>query len=67
MLSMTKFITFRPEWEYDDRRQINISRSATILLNEWLEANPQVVIQSWQACPVGDHNELSITIQYTED
>lgn len=40
------------------------TRSATEALNEWLEENPNVEIISWQTTPVGDHNELYITIQY---
>ena len=40
--------------------------TATTQLNMWLEENPNVEIISWQATPVGDHNELYITIQYKE-
>ena len=63
---MCKFITFRPNWEYDDRGRGNVCRSATLQLNEWLEAHPNIEILSWQTCPAGDHNELYITIQYKE-
>ena len=31
---MCKFITFRPNWEYDDRGRGNVCRSATLQLNE---------------------------------
>ena len=63
----TKFITFRPDWEYDERNHGNVCRSATLQLNEWLAENPNTEILSWQATPVGDHHELYITIQYKEN
>ena len=63
----TKFIIFRPEWEWDERGYSNSCKSPTIQINEWLEANPNIEIISWQATPVGDHNELYITIQYKEN
>ena len=65
---MTKFKTFRPEWNWQDRgpRSCNVCTSPEVQINEWLEANPNVEIISWQATPVGDHNELHITIQYKE-
>lgn len=61
----TKFKTFAPEWEYENHCR-NVCHSATAQVNDWLEANPNIEIISWQACPVGDHNELYITIQYKE-
>lgn len=64
---MTKFRTFFLYEDSDKYRHCTVYKSAATQINEWLEVNPQVVIQSWQATPVGDHNELYITIQYTED
>ena len=61
-----KFITFRPEWDYDHIHHCSTCRSTTLQVNDWLAENPNVEIISWQACPVGDHNELYITIQYRE-
>ena len=61
-----KFKTFKPSWEYDGRGIGNVCIAATTQLNNWLEANPNVELISWQATPVGDHNELYITIQYKE-
>jgi hypothetical protein len=43
------------------------SVTATTQLNEWLEENPNVEIISWQTCPVGEYNNLYITIQYREE
>ena len=63
---MIKFKTFNPYEEsdyYRGKRYI----SATTSLNDWLEKNPNVEIISWQTTPVGDHNELYITIQYKEN
>lgn len=64
---MTKFITFRPIWEYDGHGRSNVCISPTVQINDWLEANHNIRVLSWQATPVGDHNELYITIQYKED
>ena len=63
---MIKFKTFSPYWEKVDRNH-SVYHTAAQVLNEWLEENPNVEIISWQACPVGDHNELYITIQYKEN
>jgi hypothetical protein len=60
-----KFKTFNPYQEHDYYHGKYIV-SATAALNKWLEENPDIEIISWQACPVGDHNELYITIQYKE-
>jgi hypothetical protein len=57
-----KFITFRPVWEYRGRG--NVCISPEVQINDWLKENPDIEIISWQATPVGDHNELYITIQY---
>jgi hypothetical protein len=64
---MTKFITFRTEWEYDDRRLVNVSRDATLQLNEWLEANPNVEIIDWRPFTVGTGTDYYITVQYKEN
>lgn len=64
---MIKFKTFRPYWEHDDRGHGQVHISAAIQINEWLEKNPNVEIISWQTTPIGDHNELYITIQYKEN
>ena len=61
----TKFITFRPIWEYQGRG--NVCTSPEVQLNDWLKENPDIEIIHWQATPVGDHNELYITIQYKEN
>ena len=59
-----KFRTFRPYWEYDGNGRGNVHISADIQINDWLKENPNIEVISWQATPVGDHNELYITIQY---
>ena len=59
-----KFIAFRPVWEYSGRG--NVCISPEVQINDWLKGNPDIEIISWQATPVGDHNELYITIQYRE-
>ena len=59
-----KFITFRPIWEY--RGNCNVCISPEGQINDWLKENPDIEIIHWQTCPVGDHNELYITIQYRE-
>lgn len=59
-----KFITFRPIWEY--RGNCNVCISPEVQINDWLKENTDIEIIYWQACPVGDHNELYITIQYRE-
>lgn len=61
-----KFRTFAPYWEYENNCR-NVCRGAAIQVNDWLEANTNVEIISWQATPIGDHNELYITIQYKEN
>ena len=61
-----KFITFTPRYEID-KVYGRVVRSATLVLNEWLEENPNVEIISWQTCPVGKENELYITVQYKEN
>jgi hypothetical protein len=62
---MTKFKTFNPYTEQDYYHG-KFTVSATTALNNWLKENPNVEIICWQVCPVGDHNELYITIQYRE-
>jgi hypothetical protein len=65
---MIKFITFKPSPPYDEKGYYtNSSKDTTCLLNEWLEEHPRAEIINWQACPVGDHNELYITVQYKEN
>lgn len=70
---MIKFRTFRPVWEWQDRGSgpyncsCNVCISPEVQINDWLAENPNVEIISWQATPVGDHNELYITIQYKEN
>ena len=61
-----KFITFRPEWEYSEYGRSQTCRTPEVQINDWLEKNPNVEIISWQTTPVGDHNELYITIQYRD-
>ena len=65
---MTKFRTFRPEWEWQERgsQSCNVCTPPAMQINDWLKSNPKIEVISWQACPVGDHNELYITIQYKE-
>lgn len=63
---MIKFITFRPEWEYDDRGRGNVCRTPAVQINDWLAENLGIEIIHWQATPVGTTNELYITIQYRE-
>lgn len=65
---MTKFRTFKPEWAWEERgpHSCNVCTPPAIQINEWLKENPTIEVISWQACPVGDHNELYITIQYKE-
>ena len=48
---MTKFITFRPEWEYkySPHGSGSTCKSPEVQINEWLEANPKIEIISWQA------------------
>jgi hypothetical protein len=60
-----KFKTFNPYTEHDYYHG-KYTVSATSALNKWLEENPNVEVISWQTTPVGDHNELYITIQYRE-
>ena len=64
---MTKFRTFRPEWEYSDCRRCQICRPPAVQINDWLKENPDIEIIHWQACSVGTSNELYITIQYKEN
>ena len=63
---MIKFKTFNP-YEESDYYRVKRYISATTSLNDCLEKNPNVEIISWQTTPVGDHNELYITIQYKEN
>ena len=62
-------IKFRTFWPYKESRPTLgiVYVSATQALNEWLEENPNMEIIDWKPCPVGDHNELYITIQYKEN
>ena len=60
-----KFKTFWP-YEESDYYRGKCLVSATTSLNDWLEKNPNVEIIDWRTTPVGDHNELYITIQYRE-
>ena len=62
----TKFITFEPEWDYSEYGRSSTYRTPAVQINDWLKENPGIEIIHWQACPVGDHNELYITIQYKE-
>ena len=66
---MIKFKTFRPTWEWQSRgpHSCNVCISPEVQINDWLVANPDIEIIHWQACSVGDHNELYITIQYKEN
>lgn len=59
-----RFVTFRPIWEY--RGNCNVCINPEVQINDWLKENPDIEILHWQACPVGDHDELYITIQYRE-
>lgn len=59
-----KFITFRPIWEHRDN--CKICTSPEVQINDWLKENPDIKIIHWQSCPVGEYNELYITIQYRE-
>ena len=63
---MIKFRTFWPHNEYRSARG-SVFISATQALNEWVEENPNIEIIDWKTTPVGDHNELYITIQYREN
>jgi hypothetical protein len=60
----TKFITFRPVWEYQGN--CNVCINPEVQINDWLKENQNLEIIHWQATTVGDHNELYITIQYRE-
>lgn len=60
----TKFITFRPMWEYCGN--CNVCISPEVQINDWLKENPNVEVISWQTCAVGSTGELYITIQYRE-
>jgi hypothetical protein len=64
---MTKFRTFKPEWEWDNKHSCNCCTPPAIQINDWLKENPTIEVINWQATPVGDHNELYITIQYKEN
>ena len=61
-------IKFRTFWPYKESRPTLgiVYISATQALNEWVEENPNIEIIDWKTTPVGDHNELYITIQYKE-
>ena len=62
---MIKFRTFWPHNEYRSAYG-SVFISATQALNEWVEENTNMEIIDGKPCPVGDHNELYITIQYKE-
>ena len=64
-----KFITFRPEWEWQERgpHSCSVCIRPEVQINDWLAENPNIEILSWQTTVVGDHHELYITIQYRED
>ena len=66
---MTKFITFRPIWEYQtlSGHTCHVCISPEAQINGWLKENPTIEIISWQATPIGTTNELYITIQYKEN
>ena len=61
---MNKFKTFRPGIATFAGGRINVSAADN--LNKWLEEHPEVEILSWQTTPIGQTNELYITIQYKE-
>ena len=63
----TKFITFKPEWEYNARHGCQVCKSPAYQINEWLNSVPGIEVLSWQATAVGKDNELYITIQYKEN
>ena len=62
---MTKFRIFKPGITTFAGGRITVGADEN--LNTWLEEHPSVEVISWQATPVGDHNELYITIQYKEN
>ena len=62
---MNKFKIFRPGITTFAGGRINVSAAEN--LNEWLEEHPEVEILSWQTTPIGQTNELYITIQYKEN
>lgn len=64
---MTKFITFRPVWVDGGYGRGNVCRSATLQLNEWLEANPGIEIIDWRPFHVGTGTDYYITVQYKEN
>ena len=60
----SKFIQFTSEYEYIDGA--NRFVSASIRFNDWLAENPNVEVLSWQACPTGEDNQLTIVAKYRE-
>ena len=66
---MIKFRTFKPEWEWEDHGpcSCNVCKYPDFQITNWLKENPNIEVISWQATPVGDQNELFITIQYKEN
>ena len=43
-----------------------VFKSAEYQLNDWLNDNPQVVIEDWNICATGKDNVLTIVVKYTE-
>ena len=66
---MTKFITFKPEWKWQNRgpSSCNVCISPEVQINDWLKNTPGIEIISWQTTAVGKDNELYITVQYEEN
>ena len=64
---MTKFITFKPLWEYSESGRGNFCRDTTLLLNDWLAENPNVEIIDWRPFAVGTGTDYYITVQYKEN
>ena len=62
---MNKFKTFRPGVTTFAGGKVPVSAAEN--LNTWLEEHPEVEIISWQTTPIGQTNELYITIQYKEN
>ena len=60
----TKFKTFRPGFTTFCGGKVPVSAAEN--LTEWLEKHPEIEIISWQTTPIGQTNELYITIQCKE-
>lgn len=60
----TKFVQFTSDYEY--RSGSKCWFSASIRFNNWLKENPNVEVLSWQACPIGKENQLTIVAEYRE-